>query len=130
MKQVELKQIREKMIAALATEYKRYVYDRVRCPSLKKMVQYTNEVFDKYTAILKDWSEYKGRKVGRVYYSRQTYYGHRLLITNKATGEVIKEHCSTETYRKNTDIARFILCELGKENEYDLIDDYRKNHKD
>ena len=125
MKQVELKQIREKMIAALATEYKKFPCDRVRCPSLKKMAQYINEVADGFIAALEDWSEYKGRKAGRVYYTRQTYYGHKLTITD-VSGKELMQHRSSEAYRKNTDVARFILCELEKENEYDLIDNYQK----
>ena len=126
MGQAELKQIREKMIAALATEYKRGVCDRVRCPSLKKMVQYINEAVDGFIATLEDWSEYKGRKAGRVYYTRQTYYGHKLTITDMKTDNVVKEHCSCETYRRNTDVARFILCDLEKKDEYDLTDAYSK----
>lgn len=127
MKKAELKQIREKMIAALATEYKRYACDRVRCPSLKKMAQYINEAVDGFTAVLDDWSEYKGRQLSSgVYYTRQSYDGHRLTITDEKTKVVVKEHCSTETYRRNTDIARVILCELEKKDELDLTDAYRK----
>jgi len=132
MNKENLKQIREKMIGALATEFKRieYVNTRVRCPSLKKMCQYINEAVDGFTAILDDWSEYKGKKVGRLYYSRQVYYGHKLTIINIKTNEIVKEHYSTETYRKNTDVARFILCTLEKENEYVLTSNYENDQQD
>lgn len=110
MKTTEVKNIYNKMIQAIKSEFKNWSFsEKVKCPSLKKMAAYINTIFPELDAKVESWSEYKGRKAGRIYYSGQSYYGNRLTVKDKNIQREIIQHESTETYRVNTDVAKNII---------------------
>ena len=104
----KLKHIRERMAKAVATENRPRRYERIRCPSLKQMALYANERVDGLTAVISRDSDTRVRKAGRLIFSSNTVEGNVITFFNRK-GEKIKNHNTAETYRRNTEIATFIL---------------------
>lgn len=105
-------EIKDKMVKALETQFSRK-YERVRCPSLKVMAEYINEVFPQYKASVRVTTSSKERsgKGCRYVYSRRYYDGNMLEVMDKKTFKNVYQHDSTETYRCNTDVANWIIRE-------------------
>ena len=102
--------IREKMLAAIDTQFNRNPKERVRCPSLKKMAEYINETFPNLHAEIMECPTGKGRQFSSgVYVSLHYYDGHRLTIIDKRSGKEIFRHTSTGTYCRNENVAKFIF---------------------
>lgn len=109
MNNQRLDEIRERMVLATKHTYDLRRDTGKRCPTIKQMAEYINIRLPHLKAVIQDWSEYKGRKAGRVYYSGQSYRGLRLVVTNRKTGEELLDHRTTETYRMNYEVAKFII---------------------
>jgi len=98
--------IQKKMKDAKDTRYKKYASDRVRCPSLKVMADYINNVLNGYTAKITSSESCKGVKAGRFFVSSSTCYGNK--ITVKKGTYIVLEHDATQTYRYNGEVANWI----------------------
>lgn len=110
----QLDEIKERIILAVKHTYDLWRDTGKRCPTTKQMAEYINIRLPHLKAVVSDWSEYKGRKAGRVYYSGQSYEGYRLVVTNRKTGKELLDHRTTETYRMNYEVAEFIIREENR----------------
>lgn len=99
------KKIKTNMEAAQKTCGSRF---GVRCPSLKVMADYINNVLDGFNANIEKTSCCRGRQMrSGVYYSSKEYYGNKLIV--RKDGNLVFEHDSTKTYRYNVEVVRWIF---------------------
>ena len=112
MDKAEIKKIKKQMEDAIKCRLG--LDEKVRCPRLKKMAEYIDAVFPDFTTQIIPWSESKDRKIGRLRSPGKTYEGHKLYVRSVATDNIVFEHTTTETYRVNADVARYILNRLHK----------------
>lgn len=111
----EIVEVKEKMQQAIDTEWKRSRYERVRCPSIAKMAEYIKAVFPDLKVILDQTEDSKDRMIAgsRLRIPGKTYEGKRIKVINR-DGAKLLNHSSVETYRRNTEVAQWILNQ-GKE---------------
>ena len=93
----------------------------VRCPSVKRMAELIRALWPDLYVQLEPWSETKDRHPKGVRWripGRREYCGFRLKVAASAQdslcGRNIFTHTTTETYRRNTDVARWILERIEK----------------
>lgn len=115
----EIAETKEKMQQALDTEWKRSRYERVRCPSIAKMAEYIKAVFPDLKVITEQTEDVKDTKIAgsRLRNPGKTYEGKRIKVINR-NGIELLDHSSVETYRRNTEVAQWIL---DRENNLDKI---------
>ncbi|MEK6879591.1 MAG: hypothetical protein AABY22_08290 [Nanoarchaeota archaeon] len=106
----QFKEIENKMRKAIDTEYSSK-WKRVRCPSLKTMAHFINNVFIGYKAEIKRTMESKDGRIGHRPFVRQYYEGNELFVYDQ-NGNQIFRHNAVETYRRNVEVANWILNKL------------------
>lgn len=114
---IKLEEVKTKMQRAVETEYHRNTWQRVRCPSIAKMAEYVRAVFPDLKVRVEESEDTKDRPAGRLRIPGKTYYGKRIVVINR-DGNKLLDHDSSETYRHNTEVARWIL---KREEELDGI---------
>ena len=118
-----MKPIKMQMRNAIKTEWNRNRYEKTKCPSLKLMCEFINENFKDLTATLTETEVRKDRHVAGTHFRHEgcrNYKGYVLRVFKKGEeslwgGKEIYQHDSTETYRQNTDVAKWILQRLKEE---------------
>ena len=93
----------------------------VRCPSVKRMAELIRARWPELYVEVEPWSETKDTHPKGVRWripGRRTYRGFKLTVSEsikaKLCGRHIYSHTTTETYRRNTDVARWILERIEK----------------
>jgi hypothetical protein len=95
-----------KMQQAIDTRFTR---EATRCPSLKEMGDFINERLG-YKVRIEKGECNTDRKAGRLRIPGKGRIGNRLIVTHK--GQVLLDHNSAETYRHNTEVAKWIIEQL------------------
>jgi hypothetical protein len=90
---------------------------RVRCPSIPAMVEFIKKTWPDLVVTVSSTSQRKPTKPRGFRYStnpgRRLYTGRLLRVATKG-GETLLSHDTTETYRHNTDVARWIIQRLER----------------
>ncbi len=111
----ELKAMENRMLQCIKTQFNTRRYERVKCPRLKQMAEFINAKFPDLDAEVRGTSSIKGRQGSSgVYYSQRDYDGNKLTVREKKTYKTVYSHDSTETYRENRDVARWIFDRMDK----------------
>lgn len=97
------KKVLEQVIAT------RWARESVRCPSLKRMAEFIERVLGYSTKIEPSHCN-TDRKIGRLRSEGRGRDGNKLSIFNGS--ELIHSHDSAETYRRNYEVAAWILKQI------------------
>lgn len=108
----------KKMKAAVDSRWTR---KPVRCPNVQRMAEFIRARWPDLYVSVEPWSETKDRHPAGVRWripGRRTYRGFRLTVSkslgDRLCGRHLFTHETTETYRRNTDVARWILERISK----------------
>ena len=109
------KQIVAQMKKAVESRFNFDVSTRVRCPTLRVMAKAFEAITGLRVSIEKT-SQRKDHKYSGQRYrfpGKREYKGNRLKVIGPG-GDVLFDHDSTETYRCNCDVARWMVDKISK----------------
>ncbi len=75
---------------------------------LKTIAKWINENSKKYKAEIVEGYCNTDRKIGRLRSPGQGRYGNKIVIRNRETNEIVKEHNAAETYRQNWEVEDWV----------------------
>jgi len=81
---------------------------------LKAIAKWINENSKKYKAEIVEGYDSGDRKIPgtRLRSPGKGRYGNKIVIRNRITNEVVKEHNSAETYRQNWEVEQWVKWEI------------------
>jgi len=84
-------------------------YWREKAPRLKDIAWYVNNFMPEYEAEIEEGYCNTDRKIGRLRSPGKGRYGNQIIIRNIKTNEIIIDHNSAETYRRNNDVCEKLI---------------------
>jgi len=84
-------------------------YWREKAPRLKDIAWYVNNFMPEYEAEIEEGYCNTDRKIGKLRSPGKGRYGNQIIIRNIKTNEIIIDHNSAETYRRNNDVCEKLI---------------------
>lgn len=106
------KQLEERMIRCVGTRHTKHSYDKVSCPKMPQMAEFIKDEFPDLKVEVRGTETMKDSPVGggsRLRWEGTRWYKGTNLIVRDSAGKLLLHHDSTETYRKNVEVAEWIL---------------------
>lgn len=110
---------RKRMLKRLKQQAKEHRATQPKARRLKVIAAWLNAHVPALVAEIVEGYDSGDRQMGRLRSPGKGRYGTRLIVKDRASGEVVKDHNSAEAYRTNNDVEQWIKHEVL--NQYKVV---------
>ena len=116
-RKLSLRLSRIRMLKRLKQQAKEYRAAQPKARRLKDIAAWINAHVPALKAEVVVGYDSGDRKVGRLRSPGKGRYGNRLIVTDRASGEILKDHNAAAAYRNNAEVESWV--------KYNVIDQYK-----